>query len=199
MQRHYVYVQALKEYLLKSSLHHETQVLQKQTLKEAHIYCLLESISAQQYGPLLEKYIITKYGFVKHPSSNGIGDCSKNGENVEIKTSLGGSHHNKFNFVQIRIAQPIHTYLFTAYHLNSENVEKEGDLYLFRIPKPDMKQLLVQHGGYAHGTLKEYGKITMKSLEEETNTKEYALRPKFMDSCWNDLVRFQIAESDLSS
>lgn len=191
------YVQQLKEYLIKSTINHEQQILQKRTLKEAHIYCLLHSISAQQYGPLLEKYIISKYGFTKRPSSDGEGDCSKNGENVEIKTSLGGSHHNKFNFVQIRIAQPIQTYLFTAYHLNSENVEKEGDLYLFRIPKMDMKQLLVHHGGYAHGTLKEYGKITMESLEEDSNTKEYSLRPKFMDSCWKDLLRFQIPELEL--
>ena len=197
MQRAFRYVPALKEYLVKCSVNHEEQILQKPTLKEAHIYCLLHSISAQQYGPLLEKYIISKYGFTKLSSSECEGDCSKHGENIEIKTSLGGFHHNKFNFVQIRIAQPIQTYLFTAYHLNSDNVEREGDFYLFRIPKRNMKRLLAQHGGYAHGTLKEHGKITMESLEDETNRKEYSLRPRYMDSCWTELLRFQIEESEL--
>jgi hypothetical protein len=190
-------VQRLKECLLSSTIRHEEQILLQPSLKDAHIYCVLHNLSAQQYGPLLEKYIISKYNYTKNNASQCIGDCSKNNKNLEVKASLGGSHHQKFNYVQIRIAQPIHDYLLTAYHLHSSNVEQEGELYLFRIPKTNMKQLLVSHGGYAHGTFKEYGRITPESLEDTKNTKEYAIRPTIHDKCWKDLLPFRIVESDL--
>jgi hypothetical protein len=170
-------IKRLKEHLLLSRTKHDDAILKEKTLKQAHIYCIIHNISAQQYGPLLEKYIINKYNYKKNSASNCIGDCSKEKENIEIKASLGGSTHTKFNYVQIRIGQNITSYLLTAYHLSNSNVEEGGELYIFKISKNDMKELIVSYGGYAHGTVTEHGKITIESLNNEDNKKEYAIRP----------------------
>jgi hypothetical protein len=188
-------VKRLKEHLLMSKVDHAERILLEPTLKAAHIYCIIHSISAQQYGPLLEKYIITKNNYTKNSASDCIGDCSKGSENVEVKASLGGATHTKFNYVQIRLSQDISSYILTAYHLSPENVETEGELYVFKVPKEDLKKLIASYGGYAHGTVKEHGQITVESLNEEKNMKEYALRPTVSDKCWKELMRFRVEES----
>jgi len=180
-------VQALKDHLVCSSINHETAIMKEPTLKAAHIYCVLNNISAQQYGPLLEKYILLKNNFKKNSAADCNGDCSKDGKNAEVKASLGGAKHTKFNWVQIRVSHDINYYILTAYHLTTENVETEGELYVFNVPKSEMIPLIVQHGGYAHGTIKEYGKITA-DLDQ---TKEYAIRPTYGDKCWKDFMRFR--------
>jgi len=190
-------VARLREYMSRSKVKHEDEILQRKTLKDAHIYCILHGISAQQYGPLLEKYIISKFGYTKNTASQCTGDCSKQGQNMEVKTSLGGAQNNKFNYVQLRMSQNIQTYFFTAYHLFEENVEREGELYIFRIPKENMKQLILHHGGYAHGTVKELGEITVESMKDDSHQREYALRPRFQDKCWKDLLPFRIDEKDI--
>jgi len=104
---------------------------------------------------------------------------------------------NKFNFVQIRPSHDCETYILTAYNLSSENVESEGELYIFKVPKEDIKKIVVSFGGYAHGTIKEHGKITIESLNDEKSTKEYALRPTINDACWKALMPFRVPESGL--
>ena len=80
----------LKLYLGRKCNNHQERILQEKTLKDAHIYCILNNLSSQEFGPLLEKYIRHHHDFKKISSSECIGDCSKNGFNVEIKVSLGG-------------------------------------------------------------------------------------------------------------
>jgi hypothetical protein len=53
------------------------------------------------------------------------------------------------------------------------------------------------YGGYAHGTIKEYGAISITDLQDENNKKEYALRPSFGDKCWLDIMKFRINEEQL--
>jgi hypothetical protein len=187
-------VQRLREHLALSKIKHEEELLKLPTLKEAHVYCVIRGVSAQQYGPFLERYIRTKFQYVKNRAEDCTGDCSKDGKNSEVKVSLGGASHTKFNFVQIRPSHDCDTYILTAYHLSPENVEDEGDLYIFNVPKMDMQTLIVQYGAYAHGTLKEHGPIRADSLSLD---KEYALRPTLNDKCWKQLLRFRIAEADL--
>ena len=188
----------LREHLQTLRVKHDKCILQEPTLKDAHIYCVLHHISAQQFGPLIERYIITKYHYTKNRASDCTGDCSKeDGKHVEIKASLGGSSHSKFNYVQIRLSQDVSLYLFTAYHLTMENVERGGDLYIFLIPKESMIDLIMEHGGYAHGTIREHGVITMDSLLNAEKTHEYSLRPVFGDACWNGLLLFQTEEENL--
>lgn len=112
-------VQLLKAKLANIDVKHDQTIMKEETLKGAHTYCVIHGLSAQQYGPLLEKYIIAKFGFKKNTASSCIGDCVKGGVNVEIKASLGGAKHNKFNYVQIRPSHNVE-YICTAYSLTEE-------------------------------------------------------------------------------
>ena len=188
-------VKRLKEHLALTKINHEEQILKQPSLKDAHTYCVIYGVSAQQFGPLLEKYILHTFNFTKNKAEHCIGDCCKDGVNTEIKVSLGGSTHTKFNYVQIRPSHDCDNYLLTAYHLTPENVESEGELYIFRVPKKDMLVLLSSYGGYAHGTNKEHGKISATSFD---HTKEYALRPAYNDKCWQALLPFRISEAALA-
>ena len=165
--------------------------------KNAHLYCVINSVSAQQYGPLLEKYIRIKNKFVKNTASECNGDCSKDDKNAEVKASLGGAKHNKFNWVQLRVSHDIQYYILTAYHLTSKNVETGGELYVFSVPKEDMLPLITNYGGYAHGTNKEHGSITIADLKDEKNKKEYAMRPSYGDKCWQDIMKFRVSGDTL--
>jgi hypothetical protein len=145
----------------------------------------------------LEKYIRIRFNYIKNNAEDCVGDCSKDGKNSEVKVSLGGATHSKFNFVQIRPSHDCDEYIFTAYHLSPENVETEGELYIFKLSKGNIKKIVVAYGGYAHGTFKEYGSITMASLNDEKSTKEYAIRPTINDDCWNALLPYRVFETDL--
>jgi hypothetical protein len=190
-------VNKLKQHLAHANVKHDAEVMQLTTLKDAHVYCVLYGVSAQQYGPLLERFIRTNFKYVKNNANECTGDCSKDGKNSEVKVSIGGATHSKFNFVQIRPAHDCDDYILTAYHLCHDNVADEGDLYIFKISKTDIKKLIVSHGGYAHGTIKEHGTITSESIEVEHVIKEYALRPSINDECWKALLPFRISESEL--
>lgn len=190
-------VKRLREHLALSKVNHKDQVMKLATLKEAHTYCVIHNVSAQQYGPLLEKFIRTKFNYIKNKAEDCNGDCSKDGKNTEVKVSLGGATHTKFNFVQIRPSHDCETYILTAYNLSSENVESEGELYIFKVSKEDIKKIILSFGGYAHGTLIEHENITTESLNDEKSTKEYALRPTINDTCWKELIQFRVPESEL--
>ena len=185
-------VQLLKEHLSRVCVNHDIEIMKTESLKRAHIYCVLNNLTSQKYGTSIEKYIREKYNFKKNKAKDCIGDVSKNGENIEIKVSLGGATHTKFNYVQLRPSHDCHKYLFTAYHLSEKNVESEGELFIFQVPKEDLKKLITLYGGYAHGTVKELGEITIESLN-----KEYDIRPSINSKCWNALMAFRIDEIDL--
>ena len=190
-------VKRLKEYLTLSKVNHKDQIMNLATLKEANAYCIIHGVSAQQYGPLLERFIRIKFSYIKNKAEDCTGDCSKDGKNSEVKVSLGGASHSKFNFVQIRPSHDCETYILTAYNLSSDNVDSEGELYIFKVPKEEIKKIIVSFGGYAHGTVKEHGKITIESLNDEKSAKEYALRPTINDTCWKELISFRVQESEL--
>lgn len=191
------YIIRLKELLIFSKIKHEEEIMKLTTLKDANIYCVIHKLSAQQYGPLLERFIRTKFNFIKNKAEDCTGDCYKNGENSEVKVSLGGITHSKFNFVQIRPLHDCDMYILTAYHLCQKNVENGGDLYIFKVPKEDIKNLVASYGGYAHGTVKEHGPITIESLNDKNIIKEYALRPKINDDCWKALMVYRVKETDI--
>jgi hypothetical protein len=191
------YIQRLKHHISQLAISHENEIMKEKALKNAHIYCVINNVSAQQYGPLLEKYIRITNKFVKNTASKCNGDCSKDDKNIEVKASLGGAKHNKFNWVQLRVSHDIDYYILTAYHVDSKNVETGGELYIFNVSKEDMLYLIVNHGGYAHGTNKEHGAITIEDLKDEKNKKEYAMRPSYGDKCWLDIMKFRVSEEAL--
>lgn len=190
-------IKKLKEHLNLSKVNHEEQIMKLNTLKEAHVYCVIHNISAQKYGLLLERFIRMKYKFNKNKAKDRNGDCSKNKNNSELKVSLGGTNHTKFNFVQIRPSHDCDNYILTAYHLSFNNVKSEGELYIFKVSKADIKKIIVSYGEYAHGTIKEHGAITIDSFNDKNSSIEYSIRPKINDACWKELMKFVISESDL--
>ena len=189
-------VKRLTEHLALTYIGHEDLIMKCNTLKEAHIYCIIYCISSQKYGLFLEKFIRIKFNYIKNKTQDTSGDCFKDGKNLEVKVSLGGETHRKFNFVQIR---PSHQcdYILTAYHLSSENVSLEGELYIFKVSKSNIQKIIVSYGGYAHGTIKEHGVITIDSFNNKKTPIEYAIRPTINDDCWKALMEFRVYETDL--
>ena len=183
----------LKHILGISKCDHKIEIMKQVNLKRAHIYCKIHRLSGPVSGPLIEYYIKNKYKMIKNDSSLCIGDLQHHQTNLEIKISNGGKENNKFNYVQLRMNHTCE-YLLTAYYINNDNLETEGELFIFKLTKPDMKKLILKYGTYAHGTILKLGEITEVDLNTPTNDKEYAIRPKYGDKCWNELLQFRIHE-----
>lgn len=182
------------EYILDSSeIDHKVEILKESSLKNAHIYCKVLNLSGQQAGPIIENYIKNKYNMLKNNASSCIGDLVCNDINFEIKVSNGGKENNQFNYVQLRMNHNC-DYILTAYYLSYENLHNNGELFIFRLNKENIKSLILKYGGYAHGTIKKLGKIKKEDLEDITNDKEYSIRPKYGDKCWKELLQFRIED-----
>lgn len=175
-----------------NKIHTET-ILALPTLKDAHMYCKYNTLSGQFTGSVLEKYIKLKYKMIKNSASLCEGDLKCNKINFEIKTSNGGKENDRFNFVQLRLNHNCE-YIFTAYHIDYKTLDNLGELYIFKISKENIKPLIVKYGGYAHGTTGTLGEITLDDLNNTDNSKEYALRPKYGDKCWTELLNYRINE-----
>ena len=195
-----IIIQELNRVLLYGDINHKENILKCETIKDAHIYCKINNLSGQQMGPLIEYYIKEKLCMEKNKAGDCIGDCRDRFlEDNEIKASGSGIAKNKYkyNYVQIRLNHKIHNYILTAYHLTDDNVNELGELFIFKVKKEDIIQLIFEHGGYAHGTVSKLGKITIEDLKKENNTKEYALRPKYGDKLWGKLLNYRVSDSDL--
>ena len=199
----------LEKILKMKNVNHNRNILTLKTLKRAHIYCKINKLSGQISGPLIEYYIINKNNLIKNKSSDCIGDCSKiyynnldsemkekTIKNFEIKASLGGIQHNKFNYVQLRMNHNIDFYILTAYYLSKENIKNKGELFVFMISKIDLKNIIFKYGNYAHGTLNKNGKRTFDVMNE-TDKNEYAIRPKYGDNCWKELLNFKVDDKNI--
>ena len=183
----------LKNILGISNCNHKVEILKETDIKRAHIYCKINQLSGQVSGPLIEHYIKNKYGMEKNNASLCKGDLQHNQINFEIKISNGGKENNKFNYVQLRMNHDC-VYIFTAYYICVDNVENEGELFIFKLNKKELKDLIYKHGGYAHGTVQKLGKITEDDLDNQENDKEYAIRPKYGDKCWAELLNYRVQD-----
>ena len=183
----------LKNILGISKCNHKIEIMKECDIKRAHIYCKINQLSGQVSGPLIEHYIKNKYCMEKNNASLCKGDLQQNQINFEIKISNGGKENNKFNYVQLRMNHDC-MYIFTAYYICVENVETEGELYIFKLNKKELKDLIYKYGGYAHGTVQKLGKITEVDLDNQENDKEYAIRPKYGDKCWDELLNYRVQD-----
>lgn len=183
----------LKHILSISKCNHKIEIMKQPDIKYAHIYCKINQLSGQVAGPLIEFYLKNKYEMIKNNSSLCIGDLQHHQTNLELKISNGGKENNKFNYVQLRMNH-LCEYILTAYYINDDNLETMGELFIFKLNKADIKKIILKYGGYAHGTKQKLGEITQEELENPTNDKEYAIRPKYGDKCWQELLQFRIHE-----
>ena len=121
------------------------------------------------------------------------GDASINGLNIEIKCSTHAKH-SSFNFVQIRPDHNVQCYLFVGYNL--WHADALGKEYLFKIPSEDLYKIVVEHGGYAHGSKTALPAITLATMKG--NGYEYALRvdPNTRGRCkqmlWDKLLKYKV-------
>jgi hypothetical protein len=188
----------LRYILEMAKCNHKKEIIHQPNIKYAHIYCKVNRLSGQISGPLVEYFIQNKYGMKKNKSSLCIGDLKYKGSgNVEIKISNGGDNNNRFNYVQLRMNHEC-DYILTAYYIDDENIENLGELFIFKLNKKQLRQIIYRYGGYAHGTVKKLGRITIDDLEDSLNNKEYAIRPKYGDSCWKELLNFRIVDLNIN-
>mgnify|MGYP001284468041 FL=1 len=158
---------------------------------------------------LVEKFILLRRGVtpqstvpeamimrdlkIGRPLNETSGDGHKNGINYELKFSL----HTKdggFNFVQIRPDHAVDYYLVGGYNLFEGEI---GKAYIFKVPAEKIYGLLPEYGGYAHGTVKELGKITCDNIKGRGC--EFALRPNpnapdgtKKKRLWNELLKYEV-------
>lgn len=121
------------------------------------------------------------------------GDGCKNGKNYEIKTSIY-ANKSKINFVQIRPDHNIDYYIFIEYNMYENETIGKG--YIFKIPAEKIYELIIDYGGYAHGTSDVLGKITNNNMKGRNY--EYALRcnPNAKNSknfkLWCELLKYEV-------
>ena len=163
----------------------------------------------QSATSLVEKFILLRRGVtpqstvpeamimrdlkIGRPLNETSGDGHKNGINYELKFSL----HTKdggFNFVQIRPDHAVDYYLVGGYNLFEGEI---GKAYIFKVPAEKIYELLPEYGGYAHGTVKELGKITCDNIKGRGC--EFALRPNpnanegtKPKKLWNELLKYEV-------
>ena len=186
----------LEHILNLSTVNHSVEILKEESVKNAHIYCKINQLSGQVTGPLIESYLKEKYNMIKNSASLCIGDLKHNDVDLEIKASNGGKNNNKFNYVQLRMNHACE-YLLTAYYVCQDNIEMLGELFIFKINKEILRNLILNHGGYAHGTIAQLGAITIQDLEDPNNDKEYAIRPSYGDRCWQALLPHRVQEDGI--
>ena len=70
------------------------------------------------------------------------------------------------------------------------------NIIISKFQKSVVNDLLPKYGGYAHGTIKEYGKITADSILGHLFDKkvEYALRTRKGDGLWNELLKWRCVD-----
>tara|TARA_B100000212_G_scaffold341460_1_gene324705 strand:+ start:1301 stop:1918 length:618 start_codon:yes stop_codon:yes gene_type:complete len=184
--------------LLHNDVDQKQEILKCNNLHEVNVYCKINHLNGQQLGPFTETFLIDKCKMKKNKSSDCIGDCKdRYMKNNEIKASGGGKGNIQFNYVQIRPSHEIDYYILTAFYINESNIDSFGELFIFKINKKDIIQLIFEYGNYAHGTKDKMGPITLEDLNDKSNSKEYALRPIYGNPLWNKLLKFRVSESDL--
>jgi hypothetical protein len=192
------YQYKLKSLLENGNKNHKKEILKCKSLHEVNVYCKANRLTGQQLGPLTETWLIANCQMTKNNASDCIGDCKdKYMEDNEIKASSGGKDHNIFNYVQLRVNHKIENYILTAYYLSHDNLNQLGELFIFKVKKEEIIPLIFKHGGYAHGTKSKNGPITLEDLKDESNSKEYDLRPKYGSALWKELLKYRVNESDL--
>ena len=130
-------------------------------------------------------------------------ETSRCNHKIEIMKELNikGVHiYCKIHQLAGQISGPlIEHYIKSKYGMKKNNSslcigDLEGELFIFKLTKINIKKLILKYGGYAHGTKQKLGEITEEDLENSLNDKEYTIRPKYGDKCWKELLQFRVDE-----
>ena len=163
-------------------------VRSKGSLLEKCIYSK-SMLKPNSYGPLIEEHIREALCMER----SDVGDGRVGGHTIEIKVSLS-DHRGRMNFVQLRPHQGVSFYVLVAWDMADRDAL--GKLWTLLVPAEDMHRLIVSHGHYAHGSLRELGPITPDTLA--SGQREFALRPCTTSApgskcreLWSELIRYQ--------
>lgn len=136
--------------------------------------CILckKHLTPSQWSCVLEEHVKHVLNIGKRTDNISGDGCSRSLKyNIEIKVSLGDLRGN-LHFVQLRPDHKIDFYVFLVYNLFEGELGKN---YWFVCKPHELYKLLPEYGGYAHGTIKQLGKITVDNIFGRNC--EYALRP----------------------
>jgi hypothetical protein len=175
----------------KSRKSNITKILDQRTFREAAILAKW-FLPSQSYGEVLNTWFRKTFNWEKNSANSRIGDDKVFGiYNAEVKASLcddGKTCH----YVQIRLTHEIDFYFLPTYNFETDKT------HFFLLNKNQMKEMIVNYGGYAHGTKSEKGKV----IDNINNADiEYALRPNIKskdNSMWKKLCSFEIKEEDIN-
>jgi hypothetical protein len=147
--------------VLRESGHQEKVMEQIRNCNSMEEKAILIRAFAKPQGKIPE-LIIKEDLLIDKPVDELSGDGCKNGINYEIKYS-GHAERSKFNWVQIRPDHNVDYYILCGYNMYYDDLL--GKVFTFKIPAQDLYDLIVDYGGYAHGTIHENGKITKENLK----------------------------------
>lgn len=179
---------------------HKQKCLDEQDTLNKCILCKYY-LSSNKWSLLLENHIKQIFN-LKSKLDNNSGDAvSPGGKRIEIKVSLGDSS-GKFNFVQLRPHHHIDYYIFLVYNMYDGDI---GSIYWFLCEADELYRLIPEYGGYSHGTVDTLGAISIASLYNGNDKKEYSLRPSpVMNACskprklWDEMVsNFQVSKDTI--
>jgi hypothetical protein len=132
--------------------------------------CVLLRVYTSPQSTDAEK-IVKKNLEINNAEDNNSGDGVKNGLNYEIKVSVHDVNC-KVNIRQIRPHHNVDFYIIIAFNLFAGN---KGEAYVFKVPSKDLYDLVVNYGGYTHGTVSKNGVITYESISDKNTRHEYSL------------------------
>jgi hypothetical protein len=129
------------------------------------------------------------------------GDGMKNGVNYEIKVSIHDTKC-KTNIRQIRPHHNVDFYIIMAFNVFGGD---RGEAHVFKVPSEKIYDLVLEYGGYTHGTVKRNGVITSESIRDKTTDFEYSLSadPNAPNSnkskkLWLELLKYSVPYSSES-
>ena len=108
---------------------------------------------------------------IGNPVDTVSGDGMKNGVNYEIKVSIHDTKC-KTNIRQIRPHHNVDFYIIMAFNVFGGD---RGEAHVFKVPSAKIYDLVLEYGGYTHGTVKRNGVITSESIRDKSTDFEYSL------------------------
>lgn len=169
-----------------------SEKLNKATTLTEKFLILRDAVNAQSAGKKVEAMIMKDLN-IGPPLDKTSGDGNKNNINYEMKFSLHDKD-GKFNFVQIRPDHKIDFYIVGGYNIWEGEI---GKAYICKVPSEELYKLIPEYGGYAHGTVEEYGEITCDNIKGRNC--EFALRPNpngkegtKPKKLWNEIKKYEV-------
>jgi hypothetical protein len=148
----------------------ESAIIQATTSKNLWEVCVLLRVYTSPQSTDAEK-IIKKNLQINNAEDNISGDGVKNGIKYEIKVSVHDVNC-KVNIRQIRPHHNVDFYIIIAFNLFGGS---KGEAYVFKIPAEVIYELVVDYGGYTHGTVSKNGIVTKESISDKNTRHEYSL------------------------